>query len=75
MVQLYLLLVRESASGYFFAENGSQSWKTISETIGRVGKDCSVFASEKVRDISLQDAADEYFDGNLKDTESVLASK
>jgi hypothetical protein len=34
-----------------------------------------VFESETVGEITLQDAADEFYEGELRDAEGVLASK
>ncbi len=61
--------------GYYFAENGHQSWKIIAERVGEVGKKIGVFETSQVKEIALADAAEEFYDGNLRDTEGVLASK
>lgn len=83
--RLYYLLVQAALddkanlpngkTGYFFAENGDQSWKDIAERIGQTGKELGVFESSEVISITLQEAADEFYEGQLRDTEGVLASK
>ncbi|TVY85799.1 hypothetical protein LAWI1_G007313, partial [Lachnellula willkommii] len=49
-------------TGYYFAENGFQSWKSIAEKIGHAGKQVGAFETEQVTKIELQDAADVFFD-------------
>jgi hypothetical protein len=61
--------------GYFFAENGSQNWKSISEQIAKAGKKAGVFKDESVVTIALKEAADEFYDGVERDMEGVLGSK
>lgn len=61
--------------GYYFVENGYQSWKSLSEEIGRVGKSIGVFESEEVEKVELQVVADTFYHGNLRDAEGVLGSK
>lgn len=82
---LYYLLVQatidENADlpsgkkGYYFAENGFQSWKNISEEFGKSGKKDGVFETDKVTTIELQEVADKYYSGDLRSAESVLGSK
>jgi hypothetical protein len=62
-------------AGYYFTENGSQSWKYIAERIGQVGKGIGAFETDEIRDIELQEVADEMFHGDLRHAEGVLASK
>lgn len=62
-------------SGYYFVENGFQTWKSISEGIGKAGKELGAFEAEEVVEIAMQEAADEFYNGNLRDVEGVLASK
>ncbi|KUJ22707.1 NAD dependent epimerase/dehydratase family protein [Mollisia scopiformis] len=61
-------------AGYYFTENGDQSWKFISEKIGLIGKELGVFDTDEVASVTLQEAADEFYDGDLIDAEAVLAS-
>ena len=80
---LYLLLLqsvlkKETPSGrqgYYFAEDGIQSWKYIAEEIARVGKALGIFENDKVGAIELQEVADVFYKGSLRDAEGVLASK
>ncbi len=62
-------------TGYFFAENGAQSWREISEFVGKIGKELEVFKTDEVATATLQEAADEFYDGDLRHAEGVLASK
>jgi hypothetical protein len=62
-------------AGYYFAESGFQSWRSIAEAIGKVGYEVGAFESSKVGSISLKEAGDELFGGDLRDAEAVLASK
>jgi hypothetical protein len=61
--------------GYFFAEDGSQSWKSISERVAKVGKQAGIFENEDVGEVGLKEAADEFYDGVERDMEGVLGSK
>lgn len=62
-------------TGYYFAENGSQSWKSIAEKIGHAGKQIGAFKTDQIAKIELQEAADEFFGSNIRDAEGVLGSK
>ncbi len=62
-------------TGYYFAENGFQTWKSISERIGKTGSEMGLFEHADVGEVTLEEAADEFYDGNLRDAEAVLASK
>ncbi|TVY59233.1 hypothetical protein LCER1_G000238 [Lachnellula cervina] len=62
-------------TGYYFAENGSQSWKSIAEKIGHAGKQIGAFKTDQITKIELQEAADEFFGSNIRDAEGVLGSK
>jgi predicted MPP superfamily phosphohydrolase len=82
---LYVLLVKAilgqkpnlptGKTGYYFAENGYQSWKIIAERIGGVGKKIGAFETSGVEEITLEEAAEEFYHGDLRDAEAVLASK
>jgi hypothetical protein len=61
--------------GYYFAESGFQTWKSISERIGKAGKYIGVFETDEVGDVTLKEAADEFYGGDLRHAEGVLASK
>lgn len=62
-------------AGYYFAENGFQSWKSIAEKIGDVGKQLGAFETEEVANIELKEVADIFYHGSLTDAEGVLGSK
>ena len=62
-------------TGYYFAENGYQSWKSIAQEIGKVGKGLGAFESDEVGKIELQEVADEIFHGDPRHAEGVLGSK
>jgi hypothetical protein len=81
---LYFLLLSKAISGqdlpsgktgYYFAENGFQSWKSIAEGISKAGKERGLFQNEEVGDISLEEVAKVFYDGDLRDAEAVLGSK
>lgn len=81
---LYYLLVSAILSGnhashgkegYYFAENGFQSWKSIAEAIGTLGNGLGIFETSKVGDIDMQEVGDVFYGGSLRDAEAVLASK
>jgi hypothetical protein len=61
--------------GYYFAENGFQTWRSISERIGKAGKGLGAFETDEVGDVTLKEAADEFYGGDLRHAEGVLASK
>jgi len=46
-------------TGYYFAENGASSWKSISEKIGEVGKKIGAFEGSEVGSMSLGEAKEE----------------
>ncbi len=46
-------------TGYYFAENGFQSWRDIAERIGKIGKELGVFETAEVGEVNLQEGADE----------------
>ncbi|KAH8602987.1 NAD dependent epimerase/dehydratase family protein [Bisporella sp. PMI_857] len=80
---LYLLLTQRILSqkatphgktGYYFAENGYQSWKSIATGIGKVGKEFGIFATDAVGNVELQEVADRWYGGNVNSAEGVLAS-
>ncbi|KAH7417372.1 NAD dependent epimerase/dehydratase family protein [Cadophora sp. MPI-SDFR-AT-0126] len=83
LADLFILLVRAildgkplptGKTGYYFVENGFQTWRSISESIGKAGKELGVFDTDEVGEVTLQEAADEFYNGNLRDAEAVLAS-
>lgn len=83
--KLYVLLIEaildqkpnlpSGKTGYYFTENGYQSWKSIAQRIGDVGKKIGAFETSDVGEITLLEAAEEFYDGHLRDAEGVLASK
>ncbi|KAH7364128.1 NAD dependent epimerase/dehydratase family protein [Rhexocercosporidium sp. MPI-PUGE-AT-0058] len=83
LTDLFTLLVRAiidgknlpfGKTGFYFVENGFQTWKSISEGIGKAGKELGAFETEEVVEITMQEAAEEFYDGKLRDAEGVLAS-
>jgi hypothetical protein len=61
-------------TGYYFAENGFQTWLSISEGIGKAGKAQGAFETDDMKSVSLQEAADYRFKDITREAESVLAS-
>jgi len=61
-------------TGYYFVENGFQTWKSIAEGIGKAGKELGAFETEEVGEVTMNEAADEFYNGSLRDAEGVLAS-
>ncbi|KAL2072622.1 hypothetical protein VTL71DRAFT_11965 [Oculimacula yallundae] len=83
LTNMFLLLVRAiidgsnlpyGKTGYYFVENGFQTWKSISEGIGKAGKQLGAFETEAIGEVTMQEAADEFYDGSLRHAEGVLAS-
>ncbi|KAG4437897.1 hypothetical protein IFR05_006616 [Cadophora sp. M221] len=83
LTDLFTLLIRAildgkslpfGKTGYYFVENGFQTWKSISEGIGKAGKELGAFETEEVGEITMQEAADEFYNGDLRHAEGVLAS-
>lgn len=84
LTNLFTLLIRAildrktlpiGKTGYYFIENGFQTWKSIAEGIGKAGKELGAFETEEVGEVTMQEAADEFYNGSLRDAEGVLASK
>jgi hypothetical protein len=92
LCSIYLLLTQSILSssqppppsgktGYYFAENGEQSWISIAEKIGVVGGRIGVFEGSegseggKVGRIGLEEAKEEFGYGSLRDAEGVLGSR
>ncbi len=50
-------------SGYYFAENDSQSWHEIASLIGQVGKTKGLLKTDEAGSITLKTAADAFFSG------------
>lgn len=83
--KLYFLLVQalldgktdvpSGKTGYFFAENGYQSWREIADRVAKAGKEVGAFEHCEVTSVTLQEAADEFYDGDLRHAEGVLVSK
>jgi hypothetical protein len=48
---------------------------SIAEAIGKAGKAQGVLVTDKVRSISLKEVGDEMFDGDIREAETILASK
>ncbi|KAG0651163.1 hypothetical protein D0Z07_2622 [Hyphodiscus hymeniophilus] len=61
-------------TGYYFAENGFQTWHSIAAGIGWTGYEIGVIDTPAVANISLEEVADEFFGGDTRDAEGVLAS-
>jgi hypothetical protein len=62
-------------TGYYFAENGSQSWESIARAIGKAGRQSGGFTIDDIFRIKLEEVASEFYNGDLRDAEGVLASK
>jgi hypothetical protein len=84
LTTLYLLLTQAILSsnappscktGYYFASHGSQSWKSIAEKIGEVGKKIGAFDSSEVGEMTLGEAAEEFGYASERDAEGVLGSR
>jgi hypothetical protein len=84
LTTLYLLLTQAILSsnappsgktGYYFASHGSQSWKSIAEKIGEVGKKIGAFDSSEVGKMTLGEAAEEFGYASERDAEGVLGSR
>jgi hypothetical protein len=87
LTSLYLLLTQSILSsspppsgktGYYFAENGEQSWESIAEKIGEVGGRIGVFEGSegsKVGRVGLEEANEEFGYGSQRDAEGVLGSR
>jgi len=83
LTNLFTLLIRAildrktlptGKTGYYFVENGFQTWKSIAEGIGKAGKELGAFETEEVGEVTMNEAADEFYNGSLRDAEGVLAS-
>ncbi|RDW66477.1 NAD dependent epimerase family protein [Coleophoma cylindrospora] len=80
---LFYLLVQAVGSasppfgkeGYYFVENGSQSWMSISQKIGEVFKAKGIASTDEVAGITLKEAGDALYGGSEREAEAILASK
>jgi len=61
--------------GYYFASHGAQSWETIAEKIGEVGKKIGAFESSEIGSMSLGEAKEEFGYGSERDAEGVVGSR
>jgi hypothetical protein len=61
--------------GYYFASHGAQSWETIAEKIGEVGKKIGAFESSGIGSMSLGEAKEEFGYGSERDAEGVVGSR
>lgn len=84
LTSLYLLLTQTILSshpppsgktGYYFAENGEQSWKSIAEKIGEVGGKIGAWEGSKVGRMGLEEAKEEFGYGSERDAEGVVGSR
>ena len=88
LTSLYLLLTQSTLSshhhpppsvktGYYFAENGEQSWKRIAEKIGEVGGRIGAFEGREgeVGRMGLEEAKEEFGYGSERDAEGVVGSR
>lgn len=88
LCSLYFLLTQSILSssqpppngktGYYFAENGDQSWVSIAENIGVVGGRIGVWEGSDgsgVGRIGLEEAKEEFGYGSQRDAEGVLGSR
>ncbi|KPM43221.1 hypothetical protein AK830_g3314 [Neonectria ditissima] len=60
--------------GFYFANTGTQTWIETVAHIGTVGFELGVLKDAKARSISLQQAAEQIFNGDEDLTENVFAS-
>ncbi|EHL02054.1 hypothetical protein M7I_2009 [Glarea lozoyensis 74030] len=60
--------------GYYYAESGSRSWKSIAEQIGVVGHNLGVFENTDVKTVEMKEVADAFYKGDERLAESVLGS-
>jgi nucleoside-diphosphate-sugar epimerase len=84
LCSFYLLLTQSILSshppangktGYYFAENGEQSWKSIAEKIGEVGRKIGAWEGSEVGRIGLEEAKEEFGYGSERDAEGVMGSR
>jgi len=85
LTSLYFLLVEgvlekkldipSGAKGYYFAENGAKSWKSIAERIGEVGHKIGAFEGSEVVTMNLAEAKEEFGYGSERDAEGVVGSR
>jgi nucleoside-diphosphate-sugar epimerase len=62
-------------TGYYFAENGFQSFKSIAQRIAQTGKALGVLDTDEVMSMGLQEFAEKFYEGDVRMAESILASK
>jgi hypothetical protein len=62
-------------TGYYFVENGTSSWKSISERIGEVGKKIGAFENSEVGSMGLGEAKEEFGYASERDAEGVVGSR
>lgn len=62
-------------TGYYFAENGSQSFRSIAQRIAHTGKALGVLDTDEVTSMGLQEFAEKFYEGDVRMAESILASK
>jgi nucleoside-diphosphate-sugar epimerase len=62
-------------TGYYFAENGHQSFKSIAQRIAHTGKALGVLDTDEVTSMGLQEFAEKFYAGDVRMAESILASK
>ncbi|KAE9381141.1 NAD(P)-binding protein [Stipitochalara longipes BDJ] len=86
LTTLYFLLVQATLSpdskspvpsgekGYYFASHGAQSWESIGEKIGEVGKKIGAFESSEVGSMNLGEAKEEFGYSSERDAEGVVGS-
>lgn len=75
MMKALIRIIPTGKSSYYFCEISSQTQMSIAEAIGKTGKAQGVLVTDKVRSISLKEVGDEMFDGDIREAETILASK
>jgi hypothetical protein len=62
-------------TGYYFVENGFQSFKSIAQRTAQTGKALGVLDTDEVTSMGLQEFAERFYAGDVRLAESILASK
>jgi hypothetical protein len=86
LTSLYFLLIQAILSsdqkpppsgktGYYFAENGEQSWRGIAERIGEVGGGIGGLEGRGLGSMGLEEARVEFGYESVRDAEGVVGSR
>jgi len=66
--------VPSGRKGIYFAETGEDSWRSVAEEIGKVGKDLGKLETEKLEEIDIQEAANRWTGGSVMYAEAAFLS-